>query len=368
VAGEPDPLEEHLLEALRALEPSAALRAAPTEVEDLWRAQVDSRQADYAARWLQQHGRSFYTIGSAGHESNAAVALALRVDDPALLHYRSGAFYLARAAQAEVEGLRDVMLGVVAAAVEPIAGGRHKVFGRKELAVIPMTSTIASHLPRAVGVALAIQNYLAGKTTTIATLKCLGAPGGLVFRVYLLQVLVLAGSGILAGLVLGQAAPWLLRTLATSVLPFQVAGGFYPMPLLIAAGCGLLTALTFVIWPLAQARAVSPAGMFRALIAPPRTRPPTAILMLLGLSIAGLAALALLGVADRRLGLIFVAVALVAAALLAGLALLLLRGVRLIGRRGGARSPARARNVDHSPSAATSAKPCSSSLPPAVRR
>jgi 2-oxoisovalerate dehydrogenase E1 component len=48
------------------------------------------------------------------------------------------------------------MLGVVAAAVEPIAGGRHKVFGRKELAIIPMTSTIASHLPRAVGIAFAL--------------------------------------------------------------------------------------------------------------------------------------------------------------------------------------------------------------------
>jgi 2-oxoisovalerate dehydrogenase E1 component len=151
-----DPLEAHLLDALRALEPSGALRSAPPEVEEIWRAQVDSRQADYAARWLQQHGRSFYTIGSAGHESNAAVALALRVDDPALLHYRSGAFYLARAAQAEIDGLRDIMLGVVAAAVEPIAGGRHKVFGRKELAVLPMTSTIASQLPRAVGMALAI--------------------------------------------------------------------------------------------------------------------------------------------------------------------------------------------------------------------
>ncbi|HEX2427794.1 MAG TPA: transketolase C-terminal domain-containing protein [Gaiellaceae bacterium] len=156
MAAEPDPLEEHLLAGIRALQPSAALRSAPPEVEDLWHAQVDSRQADYAARWLQQHGRSFYTIGSAGHESNAAVALALRVDDPALLHYRSGAFYLARAAQAGIEGLRDVLLGVVAAAVEPIAGGRHKVFGRKELAVLPMTSTIASHLPRAVGMALAI--------------------------------------------------------------------------------------------------------------------------------------------------------------------------------------------------------------------
>ena len=66
VAAEPDPLEEHLLESLRALQPSSALRSAPPEAEDLWRAQVDSRQADYAARWLQQHGRSFYTISSAG--------------------------------------------------------------------------------------------------------------------------------------------------------------------------------------------------------------------------------------------------------------------------------------------------------------
>ena len=173
---EHDPLEEYLLEALRALQPSAALRSAPPEAEEIWRAQVDSRQADYAARWLQQHGRSFYTIGSAGHESNAAVALALRVDDPALLHYRSGAFYLARASQAGVDGLRDVMLGVVAAAVEPIAGGRHKVFGRKELAVLPMTSTIASQLPRAVGMAIAIDRAarlgVAGPWKTDAVVMC----------------------------------------------------------------------------------------------------------------------------------------------------------------------------------------------------
>jgi putative ABC transport system permease protein len=196
---------------------------------------------------------------------------------------------------------------------------------------------LTSLLIGGVGVALAIQNYLAGKTATIATLKCLGAPSGLVFRVYLLQVLVLAGSGILLGLAIGQAAPWLLRTLAAPMLPIQVVGGFYPLPLLIAASCGLLTALTFVIWPLARAREVSPAGMFRALIVPPQGWPPTPVLVLLGLSIVGLAALALLGVADRKLGLIFVAVALASAGLLAGLALLMLRGVRLIGRRGGAR-------------------------------
>jgi 2-oxoisovalerate dehydrogenase E1 component len=155
-AVEPDPVEKHLLEALRALAPPRAPVPVPPEADAIWRAQVDSRQSDYAARWLGQHGRTFYTIGSAGHESNAAVALALRIDDPALLHYRSGAFYLARAAQLSIDGVRDILLGVVAAAAEPIAGGRHKVFGRSELAVIPMTSTIASHLPRGVGMALAI--------------------------------------------------------------------------------------------------------------------------------------------------------------------------------------------------------------------
>jgi 2-oxoisovalerate dehydrogenase E1 component len=48
------------------------------------------------------------------------------------------------------------MLGLVAASGEPIAGGRHKVFGNHALAVIPQTSTTASHLPRAVRIAFSI--------------------------------------------------------------------------------------------------------------------------------------------------------------------------------------------------------------------
>ncbi|WP_431918069.1 thiamine pyrophosphate-dependent enzyme [Micromonospora wenchangensis] len=66
----------------------------------LFDAQVTSRQLDLAARWLRSFDEGFYTIGSAGHEANAAVAAALRPTDPALLHYRSGAFYCLRAAQA----------------------------------------------------------------------------------------------------------------------------------------------------------------------------------------------------------------------------------------------------------------------------
>jgi 2-oxoisovalerate dehydrogenase E1 component len=122
-------------------------------------AMAASRHLDIEARRMRARNEGFYTIGSAGHESNAFVATALRPTDPALLHYRSGGFFLARSLQAGrplSEGIRSVLLGLAAARDDVASGGRHKVFGDASLAVIPQTSTIASHLPRAVGVAFAI--------------------------------------------------------------------------------------------------------------------------------------------------------------------------------------------------------------------
>jgi 2-oxoisovalerate dehydrogenase E1 component len=139
----------------------------PAVLLALFDAQAQSRHLDLAARWLQSKGRGYYTIASAGHEANAALGMATRVDDPALLHYRSGGFYAARAAKhvtdtratargRAVDPIRDVLLGLVAAAAEPMSGGRHKVFGHPALNIIPQTSTIASHLPRAVGLAFSL--------------------------------------------------------------------------------------------------------------------------------------------------------------------------------------------------------------------
>ena len=171
-----DDLDRHFRDGVAGLRPADQPLQLPDggldsrTALDLFDAQLESRHTDFAARWMQQQGRGYYTIGSSGHEGNAALALALRPTDPALLHYRSGAFYCARARQAGggvdarsgmaagggVDAVRDMLMGVAAAADEPIAGGRHKVFGRHELAVVPQTSTIASHLPRAVGVAWSI--------------------------------------------------------------------------------------------------------------------------------------------------------------------------------------------------------------------
>jgi 2-oxoisovalerate dehydrogenase E1 component len=118
----------------------------------LFDAQAQSRHLDFAARWLQKQGKGYYTIGSAGHESNAAVGLMSRTSDPALLHYRSGGFYAGRAVLAgSANPARDVLLSLTSATSDPMSGGRHKVYGHPALGIIPQTSTIASHLPRAVG-------------------------------------------------------------------------------------------------------------------------------------------------------------------------------------------------------------------------
>ncbi|MBF6542795.1 MFS transporter [Nocardia brasiliensis] len=140
---------------------AAGLEVAPgiSEVTllELFESQATSRQLDLAARKLGASKRGYYSIGSSGHEGNAALGSALRVDDPALLHYRSGGFFVQRARRVPgLDPIRDVLLGVVAAAADPISGGRHKVFGSKAASIIPQTSTIASHLPRAVGLAFAI--------------------------------------------------------------------------------------------------------------------------------------------------------------------------------------------------------------------
>lgn len=124
---------------------------------DLFESQVISRHLDLRARELKDKGQCFYTIGSSGHEGNAVMAKVFRKTDMAFLHYRSGAFYIQRAKQQMGSTpLYDMLLSFVASSDDPISGGRHKVIGSKELFIPPQTSTIASHLPKAVGAAMSI--------------------------------------------------------------------------------------------------------------------------------------------------------------------------------------------------------------------
>lgn len=140
--------------------PLGAAPAGPLKAADavaIFRAACVSRALDRQSRVMQRNGQGFYTIGSSGHEGLAAVAAVLRPTDMAFLHYRDAAFQIARAAQVSGQSIvRDMLLSFAASTDDPISGGRHKVLGSKALNIPPQTSTIASHLPKAVGVAYAI--------------------------------------------------------------------------------------------------------------------------------------------------------------------------------------------------------------------
>jgi 2-oxoisovalerate dehydrogenase E1 component len=56
-----------------------------------------------------------------------------------------------------MDPIMDSALSFAASAEDPASGGRHKVWGSKPLWVLPQTSTIASHLPKALGTAVAIE-------------------------------------------------------------------------------------------------------------------------------------------------------------------------------------------------------------------
>ncbi|MGL6211347.1 MAG: thiamine pyrophosphate-dependent enzyme, partial [Paracoccaceae bacterium] len=123
----------------------------------VYRAACVSRALDLQARVMQRGGQGFYTIGSSGHEAMAAMALALRADDMAFLHYRDAAFQIARGGQVPGQDpVWDMLLSFAASSEDPISGGRHKVLGSRALMIPPQTSTIASHLPKAVGAAYSI--------------------------------------------------------------------------------------------------------------------------------------------------------------------------------------------------------------------
>ncbi|HEX3953888.1 MAG TPA: FtsX-like permease family protein [Stellaceae bacterium] len=158
-----------------------------------------------------------------------------------------------------------------------------------------------------VGVGNAVSGYIASKTTAIATLKCLGASKRLVFSAYFMQVLMLASAGIVAGLVLGGVAPTLLAPFLKGWLPVPVSGGIYPLPLAIAALCGLLTTLLFALWPLAAIGRIAPAALFRDRVTPaPRRLAPIAAVASAASALA-LAGLVVATAPERQVALWYVA-------------------------------------------------------------
>ena len=129
------------------------------DLVSVFESQVISRHIDLKARALKNEGKCFYTIGSSGHEGNAVFGKVFQIQDIAFLHYRSAPLFIERSKkQNGTTPIYDLALSFMASSDDPISGGRHKVIGSKELNIPPQTSTIASHLPKAVGTAFSIDH------------------------------------------------------------------------------------------------------------------------------------------------------------------------------------------------------------------
>ncbi|MDD9978432.1 MAG: FtsX-like permease family protein, partial [Boseongicola sp.] len=114
-----------------------------------------------------------------------------------------------------------------------------------------------------VGVSAAVRSYLDEKTEVIATLKTLGAESRTIFQTYFIQIGILTILGIGIGLVLGAGVPMVFAPLIEARLPVPAEVQIFPRPLGEAALYGVLAALIFTIWPLAQTEEVRAATLFR---------------------------------------------------------------------------------------------------------
>ncbi|MFO1023547.1 MAG: FtsX-like permease family protein [Acetobacteraceae bacterium] len=164
---------------------------------------------------------------------------------------------------------------------------------------------LTSLLVGGIGVANGVRAWLDHRTRTIATLRCLGATARLVFAVCLIQVMTLALGGILIGLTIGAALPWIAAWLLAGVLPVPPRIGLYPGPLALAAGYGVLIALCFALWPLGRAARIPGGALFRDALVPEKTRPSWRLVTVNAVLATALVGLTIAASTDRRFALYF---------------------------------------------------------------
>lgn len=174
---------------------------------------------------------------------------------------------------------------------------------------------LTSLLVGGIGVANGVRAWLEARAASVATLRCLGASGGLIVSVCLIEILALSLIGIAIGLGLGAALPSVVAWLFAGVLPVPLRLGVFPRPLAQAALFGLLTALTFSLWPLGRARHIPAAALFRDVVLPERVRPGWGLVAANALAALSLFALTVATAADRGFALWFSAAAVLALAL-----------------------------------------------------
>ena len=157
-----------------------------------------------------------------------------------------------------------------------------------------------------VGVANAVQSFVDRRRKVIATMKSLGAPQRLIFRLFLLQIALVAFVGIAIGLALGLLVPLSLHALYADVLPFETNLTITWTSITASAVYGFLIALLFALWPLGQAELVPPAVLFRDAVAERRTWPRPRLMALMAGIAAALVVFVVLTSDSQRIALYFI--------------------------------------------------------------
>ena len=132
------------------------------------------------------------------------------------------------------------------------------------LATFLMMAGLTALVIGGLGIGLSIRAYLETKTDSIATLRSIGASSSDIGRIYGIQLASLALGGTLAGLVIGQAVPFVAAPLVSGLFPVELDPTFEPLPLLHAGAIGMLAVALFAWLPLARCRDVAPADLFRS--------------------------------------------------------------------------------------------------------
>ena len=202
----------------------------------------------------------------------------------------------------------------------------------------------------ALGVATAMHAHLQQKMDSIAILKCLGARSGQVLRIYLAQTVALGLAGGVVGVIFGTLVQRAFPLLIGRFFPVRPPLGLDPVPAAQGLVIGILTTLLFTLPPLLGIRGIKPAVIFRREMAESRgdwlkrwSRSREAVVTA-GVILAGIGLMAawLAGTSLRdavRIGAYFAGGLLISLLVIAAVAWLLLRGLRLLLRGSGRTLP-----------------------------
>jgi putative ABC transport system permease protein len=144
-----------------------------------------------------------------------------------------------------------------------------------------------------VGAGQSVSAFIGRKRAEIATLKALGADGQLIFLAFFIQVMAVALLAVAIGLILGAMLPFGVEHFYGKEIPAPALYAIYPAPLALAAVFGIFSAAAFSIPPLARAREIAPASLFRDIVAPSDRRGRIAYLLAAAGAVSVVVALAL---------------------------------------------------------------------------